>query len=507
MVAGLLAAALGLTLLSAPATARSGDDRRLGSSPGSSGQDSPGQDSPLQQWISDRLERRTQEQALSRMSARWSTYLCTGYTGCRRAGYSNAGYRAHNGTMYWNMYSGHNCTNYAAYRMVRAGMPNRRPWGSGGNATYWGVRKAGITDRKPMVGAVAWWKANAPGAGSNGHVAYVERVVSRRTIVISEDSWSGDFHWRRIRKGDGSWPTGFIHFKDQRVQALEPPSLSEDPHVGEVMRLDRGSWPGGASTSVRWFADGRLLPDTTGNSLRLTPGLLRSRIDVHVRAERFGYRDGRADAVSTRVRRGSFEMRDAPSVAGVKRVGHDLRVDPGRWSPVPETTSYQWMAGGSPIDGATRPRLRLTPDLLHRRISLRTAVRADGYQRAVVETDRTDRIRRGRIHLVSPYDLSGRLLAGHRLEVTPGAVTPKGASASFCAAAICSSEAVARSVRPAAYAAAESPARLPKTMRSDSELPPSRLEPCMPPEHSPTAYRPATSDCSVSASTSTPPIA
>ena len=36
-------------------------------------------------------------------------------------------------------------------------------------------------------------------------------------------------------------------------------------------------------------------------------------------------------------------------------------------------------------------------------------------------------------------------------------------------------------------AAADSPARRPKTSRSDSELPPSRLDPCMPPEHSPTA--------------------
>ena len=38
--------------------------------------------------------------------------------------------------------------------------------------------------------------------------------------------------------------------------------------------------------------------------------------------------------------------------------------------------------------------------------------------------------------------------------------------------------------------AACSPARLPKTSRSDSELPPSRLEPCMPPDTSPAANSP-----------------
>ena len=42
------------------------------------------------------------------------TFLCTGYTACKQAGYSDAGYSANNDTMYWRMYAGHNCTNYVA---------------------------------------------------------------------------------------------------------------------------------------------------------------------------------------------------------------------------------------------------------------------------------------------------------------------------------------------------------------------------------------------------------
>src|SRR6185503_19552433 len=55
---------------------------------------------------------------------------------------------------------------------------------------------------------------------------------------------------------------------------------------------------------------------------------------------------------------------------------------------------------------------------------------------------------------------------------------------------------------PAAYW----PARRPNTSRSLSELPPSRLAPCMPPPTSPAAYRPGTVDSWVSASTLTPPM-
>src|SRR3954467_7003323 len=115
------------------------------------------------------------------------TRLCYGYSTCARAGYSTAGYDRNNGTMYWRMYAGHNCTNYAAYRMVKSGLPNVRPWSGGGNAMYWGTSMPRITDGTPRIGAVAWWKANAGPAGSVGHVAYVEKVVSADQIVVSQD--------------------------------------------------------------------------------------------------------------------------------------------------------------------------------------------------------------------------------------------------------------------------------------------------------------------------------
>ena len=126
--------------------------------------------------------------------------LCSGYTGCRDAGYSNAGYSSSSSHMYWRMYGGHNCTNYAAYRMVKAGMPDSRPWSGGGNAENWGHAMAFLTDDTPKVGSVAWWDANVYPVGSSGHVAYVEKVVSSSEIWISDDNWGGDFHWHRVTK-------------------------------------------------------------------------------------------------------------------------------------------------------------------------------------------------------------------------------------------------------------------------------------------------------------------
>lgn len=172
------------------------------------------------------------------------TRLCHGYDDCRAHGYSDHGYEINGGGSYWNMYVGHNCTNYVAFRLVQGGMSNLRPPADPGqsnarlSAYLWGLVYAGSTDRTPKVGSVAWWGSGA--AGSIGHVAYVEQVDGD-SITVSEDSSSGnDFDWKRITPGQG-WPTGFIHFNDGH-------------HVDSPMPAGAGGVPvGGGGTG---FGDG-----------------------------------------------------------------------------------------------------------------------------------------------------------------------------------------------------------------------------------------------------------
>ena len=157
------------------------------------------------------------------------TLLCSGYTACANKGMGNGGYAAVNDQMFWRMYSGHNCTNYAAYRMVHSGLPNSRPWSGEGNASNWGHAMASITDDVPTVGAVAWYDKYVRPAGSAGHVAYVERVISPDEIIISQDSWGGDFSWARVTRTGGSWPSGFVHFNDLTLKNVARPAVTGPP--------------------------------------------------------------------------------------------------------------------------------------------------------------------------------------------------------------------------------------------------------------------------------------
>ena len=163
----------------------------------------PGKPAPVEKPQLDK------PQPLAVPVARSMSLLCSGYTACASKGMGNGGYQAVNDQMFWRMYSGHNCTNYAAYRMVHSGLPNSRPWSGEGNASNWGHAMASITDGVPTVGAVAWYDKYVRPAGSAGHVAYVERVISPDEIIISQDSWGGDFSWARITKTSG--PVSYTH--------------------------------------------------------------------------------------------------------------------------------------------------------------------------------------------------------------------------------------------------------------------------------------------------------
>ena len=361
-----------------------------------------------------------------------STYLCTGYTGCQERGYSHFGYRMAGQKMWWQMYAGHNCTNYVAYRLVRGGMPSTRPWSGSGMAYNWGRARSGITDGKPMVGSVAWWRRNVPGAGSSGHVAYVEKVLSSTRIVISEDSWSGDFHWRTITKSGSGWPTGFIHFDDRRVAVRSRPDVSGRAAVGQRLVATAGRWSVSSRHTFQWLADGKRIRGAT--SARFTPGasLQGRRLSVRVTASRRGYLTGATTSERTAtVERGRMQTVSRPEITGTVRVGEALSVRGAAWSPRPDSTSIRWYAGDEPIAGERGTRLRLAPAHRGKRISVRVTARRDGYRSSTLTSGRTAQVAAGRFEITDPFELNGRPKLGGRLEVSPGTFRPAGATMTY----------------------------------------------------------------------------
>jgi surface antigen len=357
------------------------------------------------------------------------TYLCIGYADCRNAGYSHAGYAKAGSQMYWRMYAGHNCTNYAAYRMVRSGMANSRPWEGPGNATYWGTYNPGRTDTVPRVGAVAWWKANTGPAGSAGHVAYVERVVSPGEIIVSQDSWGWTFSWARITKGSGDWPSGFVHFNDAALRNTSRPTVSGEAKVGETLAAGVGGWsPEPARYRYQWRADGVDIAGATDATLRLGLEHEDKHISVRVTAAKLGYPATSAlSARTTAVAPAVLSNTAAPIVTGDAVVDSTLTAYRGSWDPRRVQVEYQWLADGTPLPGATRRRFTPGPAHVGSTLAVRVTASKDGYRPARAVSEPRGPVAPGTLTLARRPSISGEPLPGHVLQVDTGSVAPAGA--------------------------------------------------------------------------------
>ncbi|NYJ00458.1 surface antigen [Nocardioides thalensis] len=369
----------------------------------------------------------------SRPAAMGSSYLCTGYAGCRDAGYSDAGYGSRSGRMYWRMYSGHNCTNYAAYRMIKAGMSEERPWSGSGMAYNWGHAMADITDRRPAVGAIAWWDRYEGGIGSSGHVAYVEKVVSADEIVISEDSWSGDFHWRRITRDSGRWPSGFIHFVDKAMTNEVAPTIFGTPQVGAQLRASTGNWKPSAETfQYQWLADGVEIAGATQQTFTPTAAQRGTNIRVSVTARKPDFDPTTAlSAPTARVTAGEFAVEQPTTIEGQPMVDETLRAVPATWSPAPQTTVYRWLVDGEILEGADGPTLTLTKAMVGKSIQATTAARREGYKNAPVRSAPAGPVVVGAIELDQEYAVSGSPQVGEQLILTPGSYRPTDAAPAY----------------------------------------------------------------------------
>jgi len=157
-------------------------------------------------------------------SAQAFALICSAKTKAQVAACDTSGYAEVMHQMHWRMYAGHNCTNYAAYRMKRNGVPE--PKILMGNARDWhtNAKKLGyVVDNRPAVGAIAQWSKAA------SHVAYVEEVGAKH-LILSEDSYTSKVYRRyKVSTGDSWYPERFIHFKDVGAPAAPVPTPAPTP--------------------------------------------------------------------------------------------------------------------------------------------------------------------------------------------------------------------------------------------------------------------------------------
>lgn len=381
--------------------------------------------------------------------------LCSGFGPCTDAGMSAKGYHAVWDTMFWGMYAGKNCTNYVAYRMIQAGMSSTRPAqlkAGKGNASYWGSSFGSLTNQTPTVGSVAWWNANVPGAGSGGHVAYVEAVNSPTDITVSESNWSGNFDWRRITTA-ANWPSGFIHLHDAATPPPAPaptptptpkptptpvptptstapvntgaPTISGTVAVGQTISATPGTWSqSGLTFAYQWYADGVALSAGTASSYDIGKSKLGMHLSVKVTATGPGGSTSVTSAQTAPVIAGTIGVTEPPQITGDARIGATVTAVPPVTTKELTATSVQWYADGQPVPGAVTWSLKLDTAEVAHQLTVQVHGTREAFNPLDVASSPVGPVQAPPLQVTRAGSVSGTPQVGSVLTADPGTTAP-----------------------------------------------------------------------------------
>lgn len=166
------------------------------------------------------------------------------------------------------------------------------------------------------------------------------------------------------------------------------PRVSGSAKVGWTLTAQPGTWSApDPHFSFQWKVDGVPVPGATDTTFRPGPSHVGKIVSVTVTAKAVGYSTAsRTASASQRVALGTNVPSPKPYIAGTARQGWTLTANPGQWSAPDTTVSYQWLAAGSPIGGATHKTFTVTSAQAGKSISVRITARAPGYATAVYTT-------------------------------------------------------------------------------------------------------------------------
>ena len=273
----------------------------------------------------------------------------------------------------WNFYN-RECTSFVAWRLNNDGgrrLPQLLPGACTGATRPTGgtplTRSASpSTPPRPSV-PVAWWAAGSAGS-SRGHVAWVAARTSS-SITIEEYNYLSGGPLRPAHDLDLVQLRGAVRHSSTSVARRSPnTSAAVDRRRGTVRWGQRlMARPGGAGTRRSRRSPTSGSPTASPSGMRPTaafaprPAQLGKRLQVRVTA-RYGSSGPSEPPPPTAARwRRDRSSRPSGRLHGTAQVGEPLAANRGRWAPAGATFSFQWLANGDPVPGATSRKFARAP--------------------------------------------------------------------------------------------------------------------------------------------------
>lgn len=150
--------------------------------------------------------------------------------------------------------------------------------------------------------------------------------------------------------------TGFVQAAPVQQISSTQVRVSGEAEVGQTLTVDPGAWtPSGVQLAYQWFLGDTALPGATGTSLVLTDAMAGRAVRVRVTGS-YGSLEPLADWSAWTLQvldRPVTIAAGTPTIVGTPKVGTELSIEVGSWTPSGLTFTYQWFADGGRIGGAT----------------------------------------------------------------------------------------------------------------------------------------------------------
>ncbi|WGL52826.1 glycoside hydrolase family 3 N-terminal domain-containing protein [Nocardioides sp. BP30] len=215
------------------------------------------------------------------------------------------------------------------------------------------------------------------------------------------------------------------------------PSIAGTAQVGQTLTANPGAWSvQGVTPSYQWKADGSSIEGATGATYVPTADVLGKAITVTVTVSKAGYADSDpATSLATlpvvAAATPALTSTAAPRIGGTPQVGVALRATPGSWNAAGVTLSYQWLASGRPIVGATRATYTPTVGDVGERLSVTVTAHKAGYADGRATSAPSAPVAPGVIGLVHAPSIKGKAKVGKRLTAKPGSWSVSGVTVHY----------------------------------------------------------------------------
>lgn len=213
------------------------------------------------------------------------------------------------------------------------------------------------------------------------------------------------------------------------LRATTLPSVTGQPFVGKPLTAHPGTWNADAPTfAYQWLVDGRAVPGATGTTY--TPGAADEGKPVAVRVAASvaqAMDPGTATSESTALVAPdptTVSNRTAPRITGTPQVGQTLSTTEGSWTNEPTSFSYQWLADGVAIGGATRSTHELGAAEAGKLVTVRVTASKAGLTSGTATADPVGPVASGPLTNTALPVVSGTAAPGGTLSTTDGTWDP-----------------------------------------------------------------------------------